>query len=367
VVAGYITANAFGFIGPEQWARVSKAALVDFPRIHPPGLAFDARLIVPFVVLGLSAAMKSAGDLTICEKISDPDWKRADLRRGRPALLTFGVGTMLSSALGGFTVVSSSSNIGLAAATGATSRYIGYACGAILMGLAFFPKLVALIAIVPAPVAGAMFLLVVSYNLIAGMQIIMSRMMETRHTYIIGLSLLFGLAADAFPSGFAGLPAWLRPLFASGLTLATTMVVFLNAIFRIGASRRQRIELEPTPESIGPLCHFVEEFGASWGARREVVARAVSALTEFFELVAVNELAVGNVQVAAFFDEYRLDFAIRYRGALLEIPSQRPQVSLDSGPEEMLRLSGYLLGRLADSLKAKHTAGLTEIEIHFDH
>jgi xanthine permease XanP len=367
VVGGYFVAHAFGFIQSDQWARVAAAPFIDLPRIHPPGLAFDATLIVPFVVLGLSATMKSAGDLTICEKISDPDWKRADLRRGRPALLTFGLGTVISSLLGGFTVVSSSSNIGLAAATGATSRYIGYACGAILMALAFFPKLVVIIAIVPAPLAGAMFLLVVSYNLIAGMQIIMSRMMETRHTYIVGLSLLFGLAADAIPGAFAGLPAWLRPLFASGLTLATTMVVFLNAIFRIGASRRQKIELEAAPENIATISHFVEEFGASWGARREVVARAVSALTEFFESVPLNELAVGPVEVSAFFDEYRLDFSIRYRGTLLEIPRERPQLSLDSGPEEMLRLSGYMLGRLADSVRSQKTAGVTEIEIHFDH
>ena len=86
---------------------------------------------------GLSAAMKTAGDLAVSEKISDPDWKRADLRRGRTAMLTFGLGTMVSSVAGGFAVMSSSSNIGLAAATGAASRYIGYACGAILIALRF--------------------------------------------------------------------------------------------------------------------------------------------------------------------------------------------------------------------------------------
>jgi NCS2 family nucleobase:cation symporter-2 len=367
VLGGYLVAQAFHFIDANQWGRVSAAPWVDLPRIHPPGLAFDSTLIVPFVVLGLSAAMKMAGDLTVCEKISDPDWKRADLRRSRPALLTFGLGTVISSLFGGFAVVSSSSNIGLAAATGATSRYVGYACGAILMSLAFFPKMVALIAIVPAPVAGAMFLLVVSYNLIAGMQIIMSRMMETRHTYIIGLSLLFGLAADAIPGAFAGLPGWLRPLFASGLTLATAMVVFLNAIFHIGASRRQKIELEAAPDSIEPLGHFIEEFGATWGARREVVVRAVSSLTEFFESVTLNELAEGPVEVSAFFDEYRLDFSLRYRGALLEIPQERPKITLDSGPEELMRMSGYMLRRLADSVRSQQSGSVNEIEIHFEH
>src|SRR5262249_15648202 len=162
------------------------------------------------------------------------------------------------SLLGGFAIMSSSSNIGLSAATGATSRYIGYACGTTLIGLAFLPKVVALIAIVPPPVAGAMFLLVVSYNLIAAMQIIITPMMETRHTYIIGLSLLFGLSADTMPSAYAQLPAWLRPLFASGLTLATVMVVVLNAVFRIGISRRKTISLEANSEASDQLCTFIE-------------------------------------------------------------------------------------------------------------
>ena len=69
-------------------------------------------------------------------------------------------------------------------------------------------------------------------------------MMEARHTYIIGLSLLFGLSTDTMPSAYAQLPDWLRPIFSSGLTLATAMVVVLNAVFRIGISRRKSIQLE---------------------------------------------------------------------------------------------------------------------------
>jgi xanthine permease XanP len=367
VIFGYALAGYFGFIGPEQWGRVQNARLLDIPRIHPPGLAFDAALFLPFAVLGLSAAMKAAGDITICEKISDPDWKYADLKRGSSALLTYGLGTMMSSVLGGFAVMSSSSNIGLSAATAATSRYISYACGAFLIGLAFLPKLVALIAIVPPPVAGAVFLLVVSYNLIAGMQIIMSRMMETRHTYIIGLSLLFGLSADAIPSAYAHLPGLLRPLFASGLTLATTMVVILNALFRIGMSRRKTIEIEPGEGSADRLCDFIEEFGAQWGARRDVLSRAVSAMLEFYESLAMNELAIGAISITGFLDEHRLDFTIRYRGEPLDIPSERPQITLDADPAAIRRLSGYMLSRLADSVKSKHASGLNEIEVHFEH
>jgi len=282
-------------------------------------------------------------------------------------LLTYGAGTSLSSMLGGFAIMSSSSNIGLSAATAATSRYINYACGGILIGLAFLPKVLALIAMVPPPVAGAMFLLVVSYNLIAGMQIIMSRIMETRHTYIIGLSLLFGLSADTMPSAYAQLPAWLRPLFSSGLTLATAMVVVLNAVFRIGISRRKTIELESTPESADRLCAFIEEFGAQWGARRDVISRAVSAMLEFFETLVANEMAPSGMAVTGFLDEHRLDFVIRYHGEPFEIPTERPQISLDGDPMMVRKLSAYMLSGLADSVKSRHSSGNTEIEMHFEH
>ena len=146
------------------------------------------------------------------------------------------------------------------------------------------------------------------------------------------------------------------------------MVVVLNALFHLGASRKQKIELAPRTESIDALCEFIEGFSAKWGARREVVSRAVSAMIEFFESVIVNELVLtGDVEVTAFFDEYRLDFSIRYRGQLLEIPTSRPHITIDSDPSEILRLSGYMLSRLADSVKANFSNGMVQIDIHFVH
>ena len=51
-------------------------------------------------------------------------------------------------------LTTSSANVGLSIATGATSRRIGFACGAMLIALAFVPKLAVLFAIMPGPVIG---------------------------------------------------------------------------------------------------------------------------------------------------------------------------------------------------------------------
>jgi NCS2 family nucleobase:cation symporter-2 len=362
-----VVSISFGLVRPDLWSEVLRAPWLGLPHIRPPGLAFEPQLVLPFVVLGLSSALKASGDLTISEKISDADWKRTDIKKGSAAVLCMGLGSALSALLGGFALGTSSSNVGLSAATGAVSRYIGFACGGILIGLAFFPKLIALVGAAPPPVIGAMFLLIVSYNLIAGMQIIMSRMMEVRHTYIIGMSLLFGLTADAIPGAFQGLPEWLATLLSSGLTLATIMVVILNLLFRIGTSKRHSFTVEPGTADIDKMYEFMEESGSEWGARREVVERAVAALVEAYELITGEGLADGPITVDAAFDEFSLDVTARYRGRLPEQESPHMRLTGLITQHDVSTMGSMLLHRMADRVRMKNNAGSCEVELHFEH
>ena len=97
-----------------------------------------------------------------CERENQRSGLEAGGSRARSAMLTFGLGTMVSALAGGIRphelVQQYRSYPRLPARPHAIA---GYACGGILIALAFCPKLVALLTIVPPPVAGAMFLLVV--------------------------------------------------------------------------------------------------------------------------------------------------------------------------------------------------------------
>jgi len=368
LVAGYTACAVGGMIRPEQWRRLSDAAWIGLPEIHPPGIAFDGSLMLPFLILGLSAVLKASGDLTIAEKISDANWKRTDVKQASSAILSYSLATMASALLGGFAMLSSSSNIGLAAATGAAARRIGYSCGGFLIALACLPKLVVLLGIAPAPVVGATFLLVVSYNLIAGMQVIMSRMMEARHTYIIGLSLLFGLSVEAVPGAYAQLPGWLRPIFASGLTLATTMVVLLNLLFRIGTSRKHQTALAPDGSDMAKVYDFLEQNGAEWGARKDVVEKAISVVVEACEGVALAGASDGPITLTATFDEVNLVAVVRYEGRPVEF-RRTPVNPMDllnaDGPE--IPISGILIYRLADRVRMRNEGAQCEISLYFEH
>jgi NCS2 family nucleobase:cation symporter-2 len=47
---------------------------------------------------------------------------------------------------------------------------------------------------------------------------------------------VFGLSLDLLPGLYSGITGWLRPLFASSLTLATVVAVVLNQLLRVRAS-----------------------------------------------------------------------------------------------------------------------------------
>ena len=73
------------------------------------------------------------------------------------------------------------------------------------------------------------------------------------------------------------------PFFSSSLALATVLSIVLNLIVRIGITRHQSFELKPGVDTSQKIFDFMENQGAAWGARKDIVYRAMAALNEFME------------------------------------------------------------------------------------
>lgn len=126
----------------------------------------------------------------------------------------------------------SASNVSLSKASGASSRWIGVTAGCLFLLLGFSPKLSTVLAIMPMPVMGAILVFVVSFMIMAGFQIILGTKPDAIATFVVGISLFFGLSLEALPQLYALVPSWLHPLFSSSLTFATVIAVVLNQALR---------------------------------------------------------------------------------------------------------------------------------------
>lgn len=233
LIIGYALSLATGMFGAQELQRVMDAPWVAIPWFEGmTQISFRWSLLPAFLIASATGALKTMGNLIMCEKVNDADWKEPDMDRISGGLLADSVAVTVSGLIGGMASDTSSSNVALSSASGATSRTIGFIAGGLFVILGFFPKISALLSVMPMPVMGAILIFVTSFMLISGIQIILSTGMDARKTFIIGVSLIFGLSLDILPELYAGVHGWLRALFDSPLTLATALAVVLNQALR---------------------------------------------------------------------------------------------------------------------------------------
>ena len=347
--------------------RIREMPLLDLPHLWPD-LRFRFEMILPFMIASLCSMLKSVGDLTLCEKINDSNWKRTDMKPVSGGLLAGGLCTAISGVLGGVGQSTYSSDVGLSMATGATSRVIAWPAGLIIMALAFFPRLATIFSVMPDPVIGAVLVYVACFMIVGGLQVMMSRMLDTRRIFVIGIAVIFGLSVEMVPGPYSSVPAWIKPLFSSALSLGTVLVVGLNLLFQLGTSKRKIFDIDPiTGLGDNDVRRMMEELGATWGMRPEVATRAANCLHEL--MIYFGHIGVrGPVHITAQFDEFNLDLNVEYAGPAVNFPEQPPRVeeiaTEDAGA--MPLLCAYVVRGYADGVKVSSDAGKSRIHLHFD-
>jgi NCS2 family nucleobase:cation symporter-2 len=368
MMAGYVAAAATGVLGPDAIAQFMDAPFFALPEIRHPGWSFDAALLLPFIVVVLSSTFKTIGDLTTCQKINDADWKRPDMKNISSGILADGLSAVVAGLLGGMGQATSSSNVGLSIGTAAASRAIAYVVAAILLVLVFVPKLAAAFVIMPSPVMGSVVIFAVTFIIVTGLRIITSRMMDTRRTFVVGLSFIFGLAAGMIPDFAGGMHPLIQPVFASALSVATVTALVTNLVFRIGIARRQSLVLEPGTGFPNAIFSFFERVGGAWGARPEVIHRAESAVNELMELITLTGAADGPVQVDVKFTEEALSIDARYQGRPLDLePGQPGDCDLFADGDGLARLPALLVRQYADDVRTDGRDGAYRVRLHFEH
>jgi xanthine permease XanP len=235
ILSGWILAL---ILIPEYWHNL--AAAQDFPIFALPaigpefrGITFDFKMIIPFVVIAISGSLKSFGNLLAAQKISEPELQEPNFVPIRKGLLADGFSTALAGLLGGMAVDTSSSNIGLAGATKVLSRWISVGAGVIFVILAFFPKFITMLSMMPKPVMGASIIFAGSFMICTGLAEMFSEAWDPRKTFVVGISLFFGLSTAFLPSLYARAPHFIQTFFTDPLPTTTIIAVVLNQVFNL--------------------------------------------------------------------------------------------------------------------------------------
>ena len=377
IAAGIGIAAIMGVFGAEHIKMVAGQPVIALPfegYILPrPTLVFGA--VLPLLIIEVISAVGSIGKGVAIDKLNNAKWRRSDLPMIGRLVMCQGIGVLLNGLTGTPSTVTNSANIGLAHSTGVAARRVGIAAGVIFIIVACLPMLSTFITIIPRPAMGAIIVYTAGFLMVAGMQMILSRMINNRRMFMIGLSITVGAAIILMPELTSMVPANLKPILGSGLTMGVLTAVILNLIFRIGIVKTDQISLTG-PEDSAKATRFLEDCGVSWGARHDVITRAGESLIEALEALFEAKLMDGPATLNATFDEYKVALALNYPGRGISFAGPRTvdlkKLMEDGGSEEALdaamsNISAKLIRKLADVVKCDESGDRATLHLQFSH
>ena len=368
LAAGYAAAAFAGLFGNGQLNGMDNMPWVAAPGFGHLSWSFELAMAVPFAIACVAATMKALGTITVCQRMVDADWVRPDMRSATRGVLADGISTALAGLLNAVGTNTSTPSVGLASATGVASRRVGIVIGLLFLALGLLPKLTTLLALMPRSVMVAALLFSICFILINGVQVMTSRLLDSRKTLVIGLALIAGSSVEIFPVIAAHAGASWRPMIGSSLVFATLVGFTLNLLFRIGVKQTVALTIEPARIDAQQVDDFLRQQGGRWGARPDVIGRAIFAANQLVEAVTENCWKSGPLTLQASFDEFNLDVRLSYRGEPLEFPDRRPtDQEIRETDEGMRRLAGFMLRHNADRMRSEAQGDVATVHFHFDH
>jgi xanthine permease XanP len=368
LAVGLVSAKILGAFNPVDIENISASPWLGLPTINLKVPSFDVALIPLVMIMAVIQCVDTLGSFISIQRINDEDWKKLDTDQATAGIQVNGIGNMLSGIIGGMPGGISSAHIGLVMASGAAARRVGAVTGILLIFSIFTPKLVAGLSSIPQPVIGALLAYTAAFMMVAGMELILSRLLSERRIFTVGLSVLIGLSTVILPGVYARLPVLLANICESTLAITSVSAIVLNMIFRIGISRRAELAPNADGHHYETIAPFMDRIGKDWGARRDVVERASTACAETFEALAAHGVANSDVTLTVDFDEVDLLMTFTYPGSPLVIPTERPSLQdLLAESDAPAQLGGYIVRKYVDRLSQSHTGDMNKLILKLEH
>ncbi|MFR8316538.1 MAG: uracil-xanthine permease family protein [Catenibacillus sp.] len=212
-----------------NWDKVAQADWFAIPKLMPVKLVFDWRAIIPVGIMFIVTAVETVGDISgITEGGLGREATDKELSGG---VVCDGLGSSLAAVFGVLPNTSFSQNVGLVAMNKVVNRFCIAVGGIFLILCGLFPKLSAIISIMPQSVLGGAAVMMFASIVVSGIQLITKWPVTPRNVTIISVALGLGYGLGANTAVLAQLPQNIQLIFGgSGIVPAALVAIILNVI-----------------------------------------------------------------------------------------------------------------------------------------
>lgn len=237
IVAGTIIAFGFGMVDLTPVADASWFEIINPGKFGMPKFRIDAILMMTiFCVINLIQCIGVFSVLDeVCKTSTDSNTKIKGLRGVAMGQIVAGLFCSVPSTM-------FNENVGLIELTNIKSRNVIKMAGLFLIIIGFFPKVAALITIIPKPVMGGATISLFGIILTAGISILSKVDFSTGGNFtIVGISLAVGVGVTVVPNIFEQFPSLLSMLLSNGLFMVSITAIILNIVFNFNDIKKSFI------------------------------------------------------------------------------------------------------------------------------
>lgn len=257
IIVGYIVAGIMGLVLPHtavnaegteyvkawvlNWGKVAAADWFAIPKLMPVKPVFDWRAILPVGIMFIVTAVETVGDISgVTEGGMGREATDSELSGG---VICDGLGSAFAALFGVLPNTSFSQNVGLVAMTKVVNRGALAFGGIFLVFCGLFPKLAALISIMPQSVLGGAAVMMFSSIVVSGIQLVTKTPITGRNITIVSVALGLGYGIGASSNILAKLPEAIRLIFGgSGIVPAALVAIILNILLPREEGDREAIQ-----------------------------------------------------------------------------------------------------------------------------
>lgn len=212
-----------------NWSRVADASWFSVPKLFPVKPVFDLRAILPITIMFIVTTVETIGDISgITEGGFSREATNKELSGG---VMCDGLGSSFAAIFGVLPNTSFSQNVGLVGMTKVVNLFSISTGALFLIACGLFPKLAAVISIMPQSVLGGAAVIMFASIVVSGIQLVTKEAITARNITIISVALGLGYGIGSNTAAIQSAPQGIQLIFGgSGIVPAAIVAILLNLV-----------------------------------------------------------------------------------------------------------------------------------------
>ena len=226
--------------------------------LNPDYWALLPSFLIVSVVVGLKASTESA----VIQQVSRRIPRAIDFRRVQGTLNVGGLAVLMSGVAGILPVLTYlPSTMALVSFTGVAARRVAYVVGAILIVLALFPKVVALMMTIPPPVSGSILMVIMGLLFVEGVRTVAQDGFTPQKSVIMGLALTISVGLQSRNILAVVLGDFWGIAFGNSVVVGILSALLMSMVVDFTISRRRRLNTELDISAAPAIGEFLRRIG----------------------------------------------------------------------------------------------------------